>query len=180
MKIQLLIAITTLLFSTVSAQNKLTTDTGHVSFFANAPVSDVDARNEHAKMQLDTRTNALVIDMKMSEFKFKSEKMEKDARTKYLETGKFNTASFNGTLEGQVNYKKAGSYPVVASGKMKLHGVEKNIKEKGTVTVGAKGEVTLKSNFILTLNEFNIDTPEILGKKMTEENVKVSIEGTLK
>src|ERR1041385_3426471 len=132
MKNLLGLIISILLLSAAYAQDKLVTDKGHVSFFANAPVADVDARNEQVKMELNTKSGELVINMAMTDFKFKSEKMGRDAEKKYLETEKFTKASFKGKVEGKVDYKKAGSYPVVAVGKMTVHGVEKDLKEKGT------------------------------------------------
>jgi len=179
MKTLLSVAIMSLLFSTAYAQNKVVTDKGHISFFAKAPVADVDARNERVKMELNTKSGELLINMAMSDFRFKSEKMEKDAEKKYLETGKFTRANFSGKVEGNVNYKKAGSYPVIAIGKINVHGVEKNFKQKGIITVGDNGQVKLQSNFTLALKDFNIDIPEILGKKMTEDNVKVTVLATL-
>jgi polyisoprenoid-binding protein YceI len=179
MKTLLSVVVITLLFSTGYAQDKVVTDKGHISFFAKAPIADVDARNERVKMELNTKNGELAINMTMSDFQFKSQKMENDARTKYLETGKFTKASFNGRVEGDINYKKTGSYNVVAVGKINIHGVEKDLKEKGTVTVDDNGQVKVQSNFRLALKDFNIDTPEILGKKMTEEAVMVTVSATL-
>lgn len=163
----------------MQAQSKLSTEKGHISFYSKAPIADVDAHNENVKIELNAKSGELAIDMKMSDFQFKSEKMEKDAEKKYLETGKFTTAGFKGKVEGKVDYDKAGSYTVVAMGKIKVHGVERDFRQKGTVIVGGKGQTTLKAEFTLALKDFNIATPEILGKKMTEESVKVTLEAIM-
>lgn len=163
----------------VSAQNKLSTAQGHASFYCKAPVSDVDAQNGNVKMDLDPKSGDLSVDMNMSDFQFKSEKMGKDAETKYLETEKFPKAAFKGKIQGNIKYDKPGTYSAIATGKLTLHGVTKDIKEKGTVTVVGKGRVKLHSQFMLALKDFNIDQPEILGKKMTAESMKVTLDATL-
>jgi len=171
--------VVVILLSQVSAQNNLSTAEGRASFYSKAPVSDVDAQNDNVKMDLDPKSGDLSIDMNMRDFKFKSEKMGKDAEKKYLETEKFTKASFKGKIQGNIQYDKPGTYSAVAAGKLTLHGVTKDIKEKGTVTVVGKGKVKLHSQFMLALKDFSIDQPEILGKKMTAESMKVTIEGTL-
>lgn len=162
----------------LSAQ-KLATDKGHISFFAKAPVADVDAHNGNVKVLLDTKGQDLVIDMNMSDFQFKSEKMEKDAEKRYLETRTFTKAGFKGKIQSKIEIDKPGSYEAVAIGKLTVHGVEKEFKQKGLVTVDENGQVKIHAEFMLAIKDFNIKTPEILGKKMTEENVKVTIDATL-
>lgn len=178
MKTLLTIAIITLLGQGVVAQHKYTTKSGHISFFAKAPVADVDAQNEKVKIELNTKSGEVTFDMKMADFDFKSEKMEKDATDKYLETEKYTTASFKGEIDGKVSYDKPGSYEVVAIGKMMIHGVEKEIKEKGTITV-SKNQVKLNAEFNLALEDFKIEQPQILGKKMTADKVFVKIAAVL-
>jgi len=68
---------------------------------------------------------------------------------------------------------------VTAAGKLKIHGVEKDVTEKGTVTVVKGGQVKLMSEFHVALADYSIETPQILGQEMTEDNVLVKIEATL-
>jgi len=164
--------------SAVVAQSKYTTTKGVVSFFAEAPISNVDARNEKAKVEL-TSDGELTFDMAMSDFVFKNGKMGRDAQKKYLETEKYTTAGFKGKIQGKVDYDKPGTYNVTATGKLKIHGVEKNVTEKGAVVVVKEGSVELKSEFNVALADYHIDTPEILGKKMTAEKVQVKIDAKL-
>ncbi len=156
------------------AQHKYATNTAFVSFFAEAPISDVDAQNNNVKVELIPSNGELTFDMAMRDFVFKSGKMGRDAQKKYLETQLFPAASFKGKIEGKVDYDKPGTYPVTASGKLKVHGVERNVTEKGTIVVEAGG-VKLESQFNVTLADYKIETPQILGKKMTSEHVLVKI-----
>jgi polyisoprenoid-binding protein YceI len=160
-------------------QNTLSTENGRILFFSKAPVANVDAVNEKVKVSLNTKSDELYITMDMSDFQFKSEKMEKDAEKKYLETTKFGKASFKGVLKGDIDYQKPGTYTGIARGKLNIHGVDKDFSNKGKVVINDKGQVKLHTDFQLALKDFRIDTPEILGKKMTEENVKVTFLATL-
>jgi polyisoprenoid-binding protein YceI len=180
MKTLLIIATTILLpLQGVVAQNTYTSTKGYVSFFSKAPIADVDAKNEKVKVQVNASDGEVTFDMTMTDFEFKSEKMGRDARKKYLEIDKYPKAGFKGKLQGKIDYDKPGSYNATAIGKLKIHGVEKDITEKGTVTVSDKGQVTLQSEFTVVLADYNIETPQILGQEMTEDNVLVKIEATL-
>lgn len=105
--------------------------------------------------------------------------MGRDARKKYLEIDKYPKAGFKGKIQGKIDYDKPGSYKATATGKLKIHGVEKNISEAGTVTVGDKGQVKLQSEFGVTLADYKIETPQILGQEMTDDKVQIKVEVTL-
>ncbi len=149
-----------------------------VSFYSKAPISDVDARNGNVKAQLNTSTQDLTIDINMTQFEFRNAKMGRDAQKKYIEIGQYPQAGFNGKIIGDIDYKKPGKYSATAKGKLKIHGTEKDISEKGTITV-QKGKIRLTSEFYVQLKDYNIDTPKIMGHEMTEEKVLVKFEATL-
>jgi polyisoprenoid-binding protein YceI len=162
----------------IEAQVTHTTNKVHVSFFANAPVADVDAHNDRAKVAFNTSTGELTVNVDMTSLQFKNRKMGRDARKNYIEIDKFPQASFVGKITGKVDYDKSGSYPVTATGKLKIHGTEREVNEKGTVSV-QKGRINIRSQFNVALKEHNIETPKILGQEMTEDKVMVKIEATL-
>ena len=176
----LFIIVVTVLFPLLGvAQNKHTSTKGYVSFFSKAPVADVDAKNEKVKVEMNTSDGEVIVDITMTDFQFKNEKMGRDARKKYLEINKYPKASFKGKIQGKIDYDKPGTYSATAMGKLKIHGVEKDVTEKGTVTVVEGGQIKLKSEFNITLADYKIETPKILGQEMTEDKVLVKIEATL-
>jgi len=176
----LFIIVVTVLFPLLGvAQNKHTSTKGYVSFFSKAPVADVDAKNEKVKVEMNTSDGEVIVDITMTDFQFKNEKMGRDARKKYLEIDKYQKAGFKGKIQGKIDYDKPGTYSATAMGKLKIHGVEKDVTEKGTVTVVEGGQIKLKSEFNITLADYKIETPKILGQEMTEDKVLVKIEATL-
>ncbi len=158
------------------AQSKYSSTKGFVSFFAKAPVADVDAQNKKVKVELNTSDGEVIFDIVMKDFEFKSKKMGRDATKKYLETEKYPKAGFKGKIQGKIKYDKPGSYNVTATGKLKIHGVEKDVTEKGTVVVTEGEGITLQSEFSVTLADYKIETPKILGQEMTADNVMLKIE----
>ena len=177
----LFIILITVLFplERLVAQNKYTSTKGHVSFFSKAPVADVEAQNEKVNVSLNSSNGEVIVDITMTDFQFKNEKMGRDARKKYLEIDKYQQAGFKGKIQGKIDYDKPGSYNATATGKLKIHGVEKDVTENGTVTVIEPGQIKLKSEFNVTLADYKIETPKILGQEMTEDKVLVKIEATL-
>jgi polyisoprenoid-binding protein YceI len=174
----IIVATISLALQGVVAQNKYTTTNGFVSFFAKAPVADVDAKNQKVKVEMNA-DGEVIFDMAMKDFEFKNGKMGRDAQKKYLETEKYPKAGFKGKIQGKVDYDKPGAYPVTAKGKLKIHGVEKDVTEKGTVTVAEGGGVKLQSEFSVALADYKIDTPKILGQEMTADKVLVKIDAKL-
>lgn len=177
-KLMLMVVVTLLPALKIIAQNDYNTDNGFISFFSEAPVADVDAKNKKVKAELSTATNELIFTLAMSDFEFENKKMGRDAEKKYLETKKYPQAGFRGKINGSISYDKPGSYPIEATGKLKIHGVEKEVREKGTVIVG-KGQIKLLSEFHVALKDYNIETPSILGQEMTKDDILVKVEATL-
>jgi polyisoprenoid-binding protein YceI len=176
--LEILIIVMLLPLPGIVAQNIYKTSKGHASFYSKAPVADVNAHNEKVKAELNTSTHELTVTLAMGDFQFKNNKMGRDARKKYIEIDQYPDASFKGKLTGNIDYNKPGSYPVAASGKLKIHGTEKEVTEKGTVTI-RNGQIRLESQFNVALEDYKIETPKILNQEMTEDNVLVKIEATL-
>jgi len=174
----IMILFITLTITGINAQNIFSTGIGHVSFFSKAPISDVDAVNDKVNVELNTSTQEFTCDIAMKEFKFKSGKMGRDARKKYIEIDAYPNASFKGKITGKIDYEKPGSYPATSTGKLTIHGVEKQVSENGTVIV-QDGKLRLESQFNVRLKDYNINTPKILGQKMTQDDVLVKINATL-
>jgi polyisoprenoid-binding protein YceI len=168
-----------LLFASgTAAQNIYSTHNGVVTFFSEAPVANVDARNEKVKVELNASTNDLKFDASMADFNFKNDKMGRDADKKYLERDKYPSASFAGKVTTKIDYKKLGKHAVTVTGILKIHGASKKISEKGTIVV-KENHVTVQAQFNALLKDYNIDTPKIMGKEMTAEKVLIKVDAVL-
>jgi polyisoprenoid-binding protein YceI len=142
------------------AQDKMFTKTGSVSFDAEGAMKDVEeikATSKTATCVVVPSTGAMEWAVLQKSFKFKNALMEEHFNENYVESSKFPKATFKGKLDvaEAVKWDKDGSYPVVATGKMTCHGIEKDMKAKGTIVI-KKGVPTLNCTFDLTLADYKI------------------------
>jgi len=162
----------------LSAQPIYTTHQGHAAFFSAAPRASVYAKNEKVIVEFNTETEILTVIMEMNDFQFKSHRMQRDAKWKYLETHKYPVATFQGRVDWIDDYHKPGKYSVTATGMLCLHGVEQQGTRPGVMIIGP-GQIRIKSEFQVYLEDFNIDTPKIRGQSMTAAFVVLKIDATL-
>jgi polyisoprenoid-binding protein YceI len=172
-------AITT---QTALAQDKMFTKTGVVTLDAEGAMKDVEeikATTKTANCVVVPSTGVMEWSVLMKSFKFKNALMQDHFNENYVESTKFPKATFKGKLDdaSAVKWTKDGAYPVTATGKMTCHGVEKEIKTKGTVTV-KKGVPTLSCNFDLPLADYKISVPSVVGKKVADV-AKITVNAVL-
>lgn len=173
-----LLIVMQLLLQRAVCQGIFSTHEAFISFFSEAPISDVDARNRKVNVSLNTSSGALTFDIRMKAFEFRNAKMGRDAERKYIEIDKYPEAGFTGRIVSDIDYYKPGKYAATAKGTMTIHGVEQEVTERGTVSV-RKNKIVLQSDFYISLEDYGIETPSILGHEMTEDKMLVKVEATL-
>ena len=92
----------------------------------------------------------------------------------YMESTKYPLDSFRGKINEKIDYTKEGSYPVNATGKLQLHGVEKIVSIKGVLTIRNSNIVHLDAGFIIHTADFKIEIPKLVFEKIAED-IKVSM-----
>lgn len=135
--------------------------TSEISFFSEARLENIDAKNTTGKPVMDTKAGKIQVQVTMKGFKFKSPLMEEHFNETYVESDKYPHAKFSGTIENndKIDYSKDGEYDVVVNGTMTLHGETKNITALGKLTIAGK-KIFLESKFPLTLADYKIDIPK--------------------
>lgn len=93
--------------------------------------------------------------------------MEEHFNEKYLESDKFPNATYSGSIAGDFDLSKDGTYEVTSTGKIAMHGQEKEITTPGTFTV-KDGEASLQSNFPLAVQDFKIEIPQLLFQNIAD------------
>jgi polyisoprenoid-binding protein YceI len=135
--------------------------TSEISFFSEARLENIDAKNTTGKPVLNIKTGDLQVQVSMKGFKFKSGLMEEHFNETYVESDKYPQAKFLGKIKDndKIDYTKDGSYDVTVEGPMTMHGVTKNITAPGKLTIMA-GKIVIESKFKLTLADFKVDIPK--------------------
>ncbi len=171
-----MISMTALAFGQQSEITKYITRNGHIRFFSTTPVEDIQADNHEVSSILDRNSARFVFQAPIKGFQFEKALMQEHFNENYMESNKFPQATFDGTVVNikDVDFKKQGTYNVTVKGKMTIHGVTKEIEEKGTITV--QGDMVLaKAKFIIVVADYNIEIPGMMKDKIAKQ-VEVTVD----
>jgi hypothetical protein len=145
-----------------------------ISFSAPTPIEDIAATNTATKPLLNTATGDLQMKIAMTAFIFEKPLMQEHFNENYVESEKFPYAFFKGKLNDKIDFTKDGEYKTTATGKLTIHGVEKDRTIDGIIKV--KGtEVTLTAVFKVAFADHGIIIPALYsGVIPPEAEVKIN------
>lgn len=167
--ISLIVGLICLFNIQISAQNKVfSTTKGEISFFSNAPLEDISAKNIRIISMLNTESRELVVRVPVNQFEFPNKLMQKHFNENYLESEKYPYATFKGKISEGVDFDKPGTYEVNAVGILNIHGVDQKRTLTGKITVGTE-TVRLDTKFIVALEDHKIDIPKLVFNKIAEK-----------
>jgi hypothetical protein len=174
MKQVILLTILILSGFTTFAQDKKITRTGTVVFEASVPsFEEVKAKNESVTCVLNIKTGEIASLVLMKGFRFKIALMEEHFNENYMESDKYPKATFKGTIQG-LNWNIIGTSPkdFKMKGVLELHGKSKEINTIATLRK-VNDALEISSNFDVNSDDFNIEIPQMLTKKVAKKvNVK--------
>lgn len=167
-------------FSSFAAAQNFSTRTAEAKFYSHAPLEDIEALNKEVGVLVSIPTNSVKIVVKIVGFTFAKSLMQEHFNENYLESPKFPIASFTGgfTNKENLDIKTPGTYPMVVSGDLSIHGVTIQREIPCTILVGEEGKLTVNSEFMVKLEDHKIKIPSAVGKNIAEE-VKVTFSGIL-
>jgi polyisoprenoid-binding protein YceI len=154
-----------------NAQLFITTN-GEVSFFSKTPMEDIEALNKNVSSIINTATNEVAVQMRITNFVFPNKLMQEHFNENYLESEKFPSATFKGKIKESVDLTVPGTYPITAAGSATIHGITRPIELKGTIVSTGSG-LALTCSFDVKLVDYKIDIPKIVFAKIAEV-IKVS------
>lgn len=161
------------------AQDRFLTRTGHIKFFSEAPMENIEAHNRQVTAVLDVTKGEIAYKVVMKSFEFEKAAMQDHFNTQYLHTDKYPNAQFEGTVDNlsAINLKKDGSYPAQVSGKLTIHGVTKDVKQTGTFVVKG-GNVSTQAKFNIKQADYNVRVPSDFARKISE-TIEITVDCTL-
>ncbi len=175
-----LILIFSILFGNVSntiAQSQYLSKTGHISFFSNAPLENIEAHNHQVLSLVDVAKNEISVNVLMKAFEFEKSLMQEHFNENYVESDLYPKAKFEGKLVnlGTIDFSKPGTYKLDVEGVIKIHGIEKNIKTKVEISID-HNQLIARGNFRLNLSNFGITIPQVVFQNIANEiDVKFEI-----
>lgn len=173
--------ISTLLITLInSAQTKMITKTGKITFEASVPAfEEVKAKNENVTCILNPLTGEIASLVLMKSFRFKVALMEEHFNENYIESDKYPKATFKGKIENfDVSKITADDKDFTIKGKLELHGKTKDIVITANIKKTAEG-FNILSNFNVNTDDFGIEIPSIVSKKLAKK-VNIKLDFTLK
>jgi len=162
------------LFS-ASAQERLITRNGSISFYSKAPLENIEANTKTAASVLDKKTGQLEFSVLIKSFTFEKALMQEHFNENYLESDKFPKSVFKGRIDdiSNVDFEKDGKYTVSVTGQLSVHGETKTIATPATITI-QNGTTTANAGFNISLNDYKISIPS-LAKDKISNSVKIIV-----
>ncbi len=146
------------------------TRTGHVWFFSSAPLEDIEAHNRQVTSLLNTATNDLAFSVLIKGFEFKKALMQSHFNENYLESDKWEKATFAGKIAdpAKINWNKPGTYKdVPIQGDLTIKDVKKPITSTADIIVGAD-MIEAVSTFKIKLQDYHVQIPSAVSKNIAE------------
>src|SRR5882762_5525576 len=107
----------------IQAQKKFTSNDGEVSFTSNAKLELINATSKNIKGIIDPATGNFAFVVTIQSFVgFNSNLQREHFNEKYMETDKYDDATFSSKIIEPVDFTKDGVYEVRAKGNLVIHG----------------------------------------------------------
>ena len=160
-----------LLFSSVfSAQEKLVSKSGKITFEASVPTfEEVKATSNNATFVLKPDTGDLKSLVMITSFRFKIALMEEHFNENYIESDKFPKAIFRGKIDNfNISSITTTAKEYTAKGTLNMHGKSKDITIMLQIKKVDSG-IDIVSNFYVNASDFDIDIPSIVKNKVSNK-----------
>lgn len=167
----LAIAILVALGSLSQAQGVYICKDGFINFFSSAPLEDITADNNKVSSVLNTKDGKIVFKVPIKSFTFEKSLMQEHFNEeKYMWSEKHPYAQFSGNITnlGDVDFGKAGSYPVKINGELTIRGVKQPREIDGTLVVAADGAIEGNAKFKVKLEEHEVPIPSVVIENIAE------------
>ena len=162
------------------AQTKMISKTGKITFEASVPAfEEVKAKNESVTCILNASTGEIASLALIKSFRFKVALMEEHFNENYMESDTYPKATFKGKIDNfDISKVTATAQNYTIKGKLEMHGKTKDITIIASIKKSVEG-VDIDSNFNINTDDFGIDIPSIVSKKLSKK-VAVKLDFTLK
>lgn len=151
------------------AQDRFLTRTGHIRFYSEAPMENIEANNHKVLSIVDLSKGQVAVDLLIKAFEFEKKLMQEHFNENYMESEKFPKSTFKGTFDVPDALKAMtdGTYELDVKGDLTIHGVTKPIETKSTLILKG-GKLSGALLFNVNVKEFDIKIPNVVVKNIAE------------
>ena len=161
--------------TTSTAQQRLLTRNGAVSFYSKTSLETIEAHTQAAVSVLDKQTGQMELRVLIKSFEFEKALMQEHFNENYLESDKFPKSVFEGRIDEpiKVDFSHEGTYTQPVTGELTIHGETKKITTP-VVFVIQKTSVNAVAEFSIALADYKIAIPAIVEDKISK-SVKIRV-----
>jgi len=147
---------------------------GSIHFHSDAPQELISAISKNLVGAVDISKRTFLFKVGIASFAGFNNPLQKEHfNENYMESDLYPIASYSGKIIEEIDFSKDGDYNVRAKGKLIIHGVEHQRIIKCHL-ICKSGQITVQSDFVVQLVDYNIKIPRIVLDKLSEE-IKVSV-----
>lgn len=160
---------------TATAQDKMITKNGKITFEASVPAfEEVKAKNEGVTCVLNRKTGEIASLALMKGFRFKLALMEEHFNENYVNSDTYPKSTFKGKIE-KFNADALTTSPqdYTIKGKLELHGKTQEVTASAKIKK-VDGAIEIVTNFAVNADDFAIEIPSVVKSKVSN---KVKIRG---
>ncbi len=140
---------------------------GKASFFSKSPMENISAETNSVNSFINTSNGEVVFVIPITSFKFEKALMQEHFNEKYMNSDKYPTSSYKGKINEPIDFTKDGEYSVTSTGKLTMHGVEKERTDNAKIIV-KEGKAILDCEFKVKLADHNIEIPKLVIQNIAE------------
>lgn len=158
-----------------SAQDRLLSRNGSISFYSKTPLEDIEANTQTAVSVLVEKTGQIEFSVLMKSFTFEKALMQEHFNEDYLESDKFPKSTFKGQVDdlSKVSFDKDGRYTATVTGELTIHGQSRTLTTPVMFTI-LKGVALADAEFDVALSDYKIEIPS-LAKDKISKTVKITV-----
>ena len=156
------------------AQKFFTRD-AKIKFSSETPMEKIEGLNKSGTCVLDAATGKMEWKVLIKGFLFEKALMQEHFNENYLESSVYPNAQYKGQITNlnEVKFNQDGKYNVKTSGKLTIHGVERDVNMEGTLKV-SNGNLEVLSNFVIKPEDYKITIPSLVKDNIAKE-IKVVV-----
>ena len=140
---------------------------GEITFYSYAPLEDIKATSTQVNSFINLLTNEVVFLIPMRSFHFEKSLMQEHFNEKYIESDKYPQATYKGVINEKVDYAKRGKVTLTSTGKMNIHGQEREVNETGEMEI-KNDTIVLESKMYIAVADYNISIPQLLFNNIAD------------
>lgn len=150
---------------------------GQIRFESDAPLELIAAYSSALQGVLELKSGAFAFIVANKSFQgFNSPIQQEHFYENYIEADRYPRSSFRGKIIEPLDTGMRGEFDVRTKGILNIHGVEQERIIRSKLTITENG-ITIRSFFIVPLQDHNIEIPRVVYQKIAEEiEVEVSID----